>query len=365
VKKRASLARRTALFTGAAALAMALIPSAAVVASPFVTFDVTIGETCITGTARPVGSVVAIRVNTPGGQAKGYGRSRVGTDHRYGACVGGAQSIVGVLPGDEIVARIGDIQRHWTVPTVNPVVNRDTDAVSGITVPNSSVHVLLQAGWTDRRPRFLGEMTVSSDGSGKYLAAFAGTIDIWASDDATVTVAVGRDRVSQVGTAISLQLTRGSNNVGGYATTFRPFEIQLVAPGPGAVRATAIAYSLPPIPSFGIAFVDASGNPVYPRPGDRVVVPGEAGASARFPRSSLSADTAADTVAAQCMPSAPYVLRIDLRGAKGGSVQLKGTTGSDGRFERHVDGDVQRGDYLVLECSYPTRDMFRIIDQVN
>ncbi len=361
--QRARLAHRSALASCLVAIMVVALSPSVVLASPFVTFEAVIGETCFTGAARPVGSIVVIRVNTPGGQAKGYARGRVGTDSRYQACFGGIQTIVGLLPGDQIVARIGDFERRWTVPAVDPVVNRDTEAVSGSTLPNSSVHVLVQTGHADRRrPRDLGEMTVATDSTGHYRADFAGTLDVWGSDEATVTVAQGGDSTTEVGVAILLEVRQGSNVAGGYASSFRPFEVQLVAPGPGAVRATATAFSLPPDPAFGVGFVDEAGNPVYPRPGDRVLVPGEGGASVRFPKASLAADLAADDVVARCMADSPYELRVQsVTPGHPLSLTLRGTTGPDGRLRRHVGGDIRKNDYLELTCTYPGHDTFLMI----
>jgi hypothetical protein len=366
VRQRGRRLRRVSIVSVMASLIACATIALPASASPRLTFAITIGDTCFSGTARAAGSVLAVRVNTPGGQAKGFGRTRIPSNHHYRLCFGSAQSIVGLLPGDVVIARVGDFERRWSVPPLEPLVDRDTDLVSGRTAPNAPVEILVQAGWVDfRRPRDLAQMTVSSDSTGSFLANFAGIVDIWGSDEATMTVSVGRDTVTHVGTAIHLAVAQGIAGASGYATSFRPFHVDLVG-SDGLLRDRTDAVTFPPIPEFGVGFQDTSGNAIYPRPGDRVVVPGPAGASVLIPRSELNAEVAADVVNGLCMADAPYELRVDTTvSGERTSIMLTGTTQADGTLRRHVKGNIRPGDFLYLTCSYPTRDTFSRLAHVR
>ncbi len=64
-----------------------------------------------------------------------------------------------------------------------------------------------------------------------FTADFSGSLDIRPSDEVMMTLAYGRDRVTQQADAFSLSARNGSPAVGGFAIGFRPFEVRLIGPG--------------------------------------------------------------------------------------------------------------------------------------
>ncbi len=153
-----------------------------------------------------------------------------------------------------------------------------------------------------------------------------------------------------------MRLIDGSGAVDGYATPFESFTARLVS-STGDVRATGHALADPVLGQWGVAFTNADGDFIDPRPGDRVVVTGAGSASLVYPASSLNANVATDVASGHCLPDAPYELRVD-------DTYLPGRTDAQGTFSRDVSSvhDVAAGDFLFLTCRYPTGDEFTAKD---
>jgi len=350
-----------------AVIALGAVPPVPAAAAPAVTFDVTIGDSCFEGTVRPAGATIYLRLDTPGGQHRAFDKSYAGPDGTYGACFqGGGGDILG---GNVIVAKIGGaVVRRWTVPAVHPKVDRAADVVTGFAKPGTSVDVAVLAGREDRRsPRNLADMTVIASDNGRFTADFAGKLDIRPSDEVMMTLASGRDRVTQQADAFFLSTSRGSPTVGGYAVGSVPFEVRLLGPG-GGVRSVAHAFASELAYQWGAVFADAQGQFVYPRPGDRIVVPDIPDASLLLPVGALAGDPAADTVTGHCMANARYRLTISAHhpGAHF-YLQLRGTTDEQGGLRRQIApaGDLGSGDYLELSCLFPSGDEYHLSGQVH
>ena len=220
----------------AAASAVAIASAGSVASGPRITFDITVGDSCWTGTAKPPGARIVTRVETPDGQPKGFSRAMVSAHGTYRGCLNSAQTIIGVMPGDVMIARLHGETVRWNVPGFAPLIDRDADTVSGNAVPGSRVHVSVRYGREDRRrPPTTEALTVLTDAQGHFVADFSGVFDIRASDTADVTATFAGGSMTQQLATLYLGLRRSGAHVNVMTTGLRPIRVELLAPG-GVLR---------------------------------------------------------------------------------------------------------------------------------
>ena len=134
----------------------------------------------------------------------------------------------------------------------------------------------------DRRPTALGELTVQADAAGLYVADFSALLDIRASDFVTVTAELHRGSMSRDLTSLYLGLRRSRAGVDVMTSALQPTRVLLLGPG-GSLRSSVDVLAFESFDETGGAFLDAEGRPVYPQPGDRVLVRGPAAARCASP----------------------------------------------------------------------------------
>ncbi|CAN5561893.1 hypothetical protein BH20CHL6_BH20CHL6_04600 [soil metagenome] len=348
------------------ALATALLATAAIAApvgagGNSLAFNVGVGQGCLSGTGPPeTEHVVSLR--TPDGKLRG--RFRVDSDREgfwigcFGTFFGGPVVILG---GEQLKVIAGGEQHTLRVPKLFPQIDRERDVVAGKAPAGDDVLIFVRHRRGFGNGRTLTR-SVSADATGRYSTDFSDEVDLIAFDAVDIAYFNGRDSVSAFAQVPGINLTINDNNVFGVANPGPNVSFTLRAPDGTIKDRTRTG---PVLPNFLLAqFTDPDGDPVYVRMGDRVTASLAGDADVRVPGMALNGSASSDIVAGKCMPNAPFLVlitRFDFDGEEGEIVfeEVRGRTGSDGRFSRNVSSvlDLKRGDDLTLTCRYATGDV--------
>ncbi len=369
--------RRVSVTGTAASVVLAsliALPVSPVSAAPKITFHVTIGSSCLDGTA-PAGKRVHIVLKTPGGQLRGTDDETVRSDGTFNACPAGdliTGLFGGLNGGDVITARVGTLVRTWTVPRVTAQIDRASDVVSGRAPAGTHVTVSIaeiapSAPLSASPTAGPNDLTVVANAKGEYRADFAGAVNIVGGDPVMVAAAFGADGVAITAITPYLLVTAGSNILYGSAGSDLPVDFALRTAG-GTLRAQAHTQSLL-LGIFIARLVDPSGSAVYPRRGDWLTASFASDAFLKIPDWKLAGDKKTEMVTGRCMPRSAYAVQIYGRGSDGytTSAGKGGTTAADGSFRWNLLGlwNVKAGDSLILSCMYRTGDQFAVSSDVH
>jgi hypothetical protein len=337
--------RVPALFAGT--LFAAAIWSPAAAGTPL-TFDLQIASPCLRGTA-PAGQHIELVHKGPNGSVLEFASAKAGGLGRFQTCFN--RWIQG---GDIIVGRVAGSQRRFVVPSLTVDVDRAGNIVSGDGPAGAALHIDVRMGPNGFLPHGHAEADATPDQHGHYAVDFSAQLDIGAGMVASLEATLNGDKVRAYGYALWIVTQRGQSNLYGFAKALTRIEVR----GPdGHLRAEADTGPLSG--QYLVLLVDSLGQPVYLRPGDRIVAPGIADADLLIPAGRLNGDPATDTAYGRCMPNAPFDLWA------GG--QFTGTTNPSGAFRMDLTGKAHLplGKLESLFCHYPTGDVYQINSQVH
>jgi hypothetical protein len=333
-----------------AVVAMTSVAAPAVAGGPTFTFSLRIGQACTAGEGLPNTRHV-VSLYTSSGRLKD--RNRVmSVERSYTACF--FQPILG---RDRLVVEAKGQSRSFRVPALMPVIDRVSDEVTGHAKPGTNVDLTLfhSEGFSPSQP-YSRQTTV--DAGGDYAADFS-EVGIVGADQVEASWTNGRDVVQALAWASFITYGRVSSTVVGSARRGDDVRVEIVDSN-GDVRGVANGGMPTVFQHFEAVFIDAAGDDVYPMRGDHVVAPFTGDANLRVPRMFLIPDRRGDRVTGACMPESPFQLWVFY--GEIAPVERIGMTDADGDFSRSLGIDLRRGDYMTLNCRYPTGD-FVFMDQ--
>ncbi len=312
------------------------------------TFDLQISSSCFGGTA-PSGKDIQLVLKGPHGVPLDSGSARAGGQNRFQACLNRR-----VRGGDVLVANVGGNHRRFVVPRLTIDVDRASNVVSGDAPAGAALHIDVRMGPNNFLPQGHAVADSTADQHGSYSVDFSSQLDIGAGMVGLLEVTVGLDTVRTYGYALWVVTQRGQSNLYGFAKALT--HIEVLAPD-GHLRAEADTDSLGG--QYLVLLADSHGQPVYLRPGDRIVVPGTPDADLLIPAGRLNGDPPTDTAFGRCMPDARFDLWI--------GNEFKGTTDHSGNFRMDLTGKahVSLGKLESLFCHYPSGDVYQINGEVH
>lgn len=335
-----------------------IAPLAAAAAPRPITFDVFIGDYCVTGRAKN-DSFLKVIVRDADGRLKI--REAVDADSAgyWESCVMfGAAPIV---PGDKIsVTVFGTGQkRDFTVPTLTVKTNRGTNVVSGKAPADTnveleafdfrfdlwgeaydSVHVIPATG---------GSYSYDFDTDGVDIKGGAHIVARWRNGSDTVSV--GR---FQYAPFITFQL--GASQVGGAGGANGLVKIKLSANKGSSVFAVANGVGSYVDSSFLTDFATSDGEPYKVKGGEWLNAPALGAASSwRIPQIDAAADLAADKVRGDCFANGRFMVLVQGPAAYGLGF---GEADSNGDFEVDLGDqvDIKKGYRVAVLCYSPEGD---------
>jgi hypothetical protein len=325
------------------------VQAAAAASTPPITISVGIGDPCFHGTG-PASAVIRLRLTSPERIERGNRRVRSNEAGGFKGCFD-----VGVDSGNILGAHTHNVARRWQVPDVTVHVDRVTDTVRGRAPAGSALHAEVRRGGNGFEPDGHGSGDGTAAANGRYALDMSSQMDIGAGMVGYLTAQTGGDRVAAVGVALWLVTQQGQANLYGDASD--PLHIELRA-ADGHVRATVDVVTGSGEYRYLALLLDAYGQPVYPAPGDRIVVRGVADADLRIPVGAANGRVGTDVLYGRCMPNVAFDLW--------GRGQHKGTTNAHGRFSMALPGrPIRRGDGVSLFCHYPSGDIYQINSAVH
>ena len=342
--------RRFAIGLVATVVAVGALAAPVAAGRPTFTFAVRIGEACVTGQgledARHLGLLY-----TSSGRLKDRNRvTSSGTS--FTICF-----FQPVLGRDRVVVKSGGQSRSFRVPALTPVIDRVTDTVTGHAKPGTNVDLTLfhAEGFAAADP-YPREAAV--DGQGDYSADFS-DIGIVGADQVHGFWTNGQDSVEAQANASFITYGRVSSTVVGSARRGDDVRVTIMESN-STTRGVANGGMPTVFQYFEAVFIDADGNDAFPRRGDHIVAPFTGDADLLVPRMFVHADPARDRVDGACMPESWYQLWV-FYGEIAPAIRI-GVTDANGDFSRKVGIDLQRGQFMTLNCRYPTGD-FVFLDQ--
>jgi hypothetical protein len=355
----ASFVSRRIVAATATGLLLALFASSAVSAAPRpITFDVFIGDYCVSGRA-PNNSFLKLVIRDKQGNLKGRGSVDADPQGYWQACLGPENG--GILPGDSINARVFDSSnsRTFTVPLLTGKIDRGTNVVSGRAPAGSRVQIEAY----DFRWDLWGESydlvrDVTAAG-GTYAHDFdTDGIDVRGGASVAIrwsnagdTVHVGR---FQIAPYISLQI--GRHDMYGASTANGLVRVTLKS---GSTKvATASGVGSYGDTSFIADWADADGEPYTLRGGEILSAPALGGhTSWRVPQINPVANLAADTVSGTCFPNGRVMALAQDPSGFGYGLD-KGEAGANGKFTINLAAQVniRKGFRLAVLCYAPDGD---------
>jgi hypothetical protein len=348
-----SFAPRRLVAATATGLLLALFATSTVSAAPRpITFDVFIGDYCVSGRAAN-NSFLKLVIKDKSGTIKGRGAVEADGQGYWQACLGPANG--GILPGDSINARVFDTtnSRTFTVPLLTGKIDRGTNVASGKAPSGTTVQIeAFDWRWDLWGDSYDVISNVTAAG-GSYAHDFdSDGVDIRGGASVAIrwsnagdTVHVGR---FQIAPYVSLNI--GRHDMYGASSANGPVKVTLK--NGSTTVATANGVGSYGDTSFVADWADADGEPYTLKGGEMLSAPALGGhTSWRVPQINPSANLAADTVSGTCFANG-RVLALAQDPSGIGYGLDKGQAGSDGKFTINLSSQVniKKGFRLAVLC---------------
>jgi len=343
---------------GIAAAAVALV-SLGAFASPAlgaprpITMDVLIGDSCVSGFAKP-GTVVKVTIKDPSGNVVGTDAMLSGSDGSWFGCEGIFADALAA--GNRIKVFDYDTNQtlNYTIPRITLSVNRVTNVVSGHAP--AGMRLTLEAA--DFNAPLFGQdpydvvkhLTVGAAGTYSHNFSNDG-VDLMAGAQLEVrtrtadrAVTTRRDLVVP-----GLFVNIDQASFGGYMQPFQHLGIKLTINGAKVATGDGVGDFSGQVQS---EFVDALGEPYRLKGGEMLTAPALA-ISFTVPKIAGAVDKATDRVSGTCFRNGAYVV---LAGDLGFA---NGTAGVAGHFSVDMSEqmDLRRGDEVLIACFTRTGDV--------
>ena len=343
----------------AAGLLLALVTSTAALAAPRpITFDIFIGDLCVSGLAKS-NSYLKVLIRDKSGDLKGRGAVETDQDGNWSACMG--QGTRPMQPGDKVDVTDFETKQHraFIVPLLTGVIDRGTNVVSGKAPTGSNIEVEA----FDFRFDLWGEQydsvqhVTALDGRFAYDFDNAG-IDIMGGSRIVVRWTNGDDTVRtgrfQIAPYIVLAL-KHPDFAGGVGPNKA---INITLRNGTTTVATGNAVGAYGDTTFYGDFADSDGETYRLVGGEMLDAPAlGAQSSWRVPRINGRVDKANDSVSGSCFANGRYVVLASARGVPEQGFGF-GTAAADGSFTLNLADqvDITRNFHIGILCYAPEGD---------
>jgi hypothetical protein len=315
-----------------------------------ISVEIFVGHQCAFGSG-PAGTMHIVTLRTPRGEIRSRVRDRSDDRGSWGACFGAYR----LNAEDTVTIRVGAIRRRVTVPRLTPSIDRVDDVIAGHAWPGSTVDIRV-FHWRNLRDSVAFDFQAVAGPHGRYTLDAHETVDLLGGDELQVTVRRGDDLYAALAYVPVVTVGYANETVQGFANLETDVRVTL-KDATGATKASRGAGALPFFgfqTLFTVSLYDDRGRPAYPLAGDRLIANVAPDARLRIPTTYLRVDLSARSFEARCMPRSPYSVAI------GGSFPTYfGRTDSEGRLAgKLAPSGVRVGDYVQLQCRFPTGDIF-------
>ena len=340
---------------GGLVLATLLVGSLATTAAAAprpITFEIFIGDSCVSGRAKS-NSFLKVIITDRSGIQKGRGAVETDTDGYWSACM--QQGVRPMAPGDKVAVTDFETgqKRAFTVPTLTGKVDRGTNVVSGKAPTGTTVEVEA----FDFRFDLWGEQydsvqhVVSNSGSYSYDFDKAG-VDIKGGASVVIRWRTGADvvMVGRFQIAPFVVMSLGQSDFAGASGPNKLAQLTLSRNGGVVARGNGVgAYG---DSSFYGDFADGDGERYFLRGGESFSAPVLGAVSSwRVPQIAGSANLADDTVSGRCFSNGRFVTLAE--GPNGSGYGLGfGTAKADGTFSVDLTDqvDIRKGFRVGIVC---------------
>ena len=323
-----------------------------------ITFEIFIGDSCVSGRAKS-NSFLKVLITDRSGIQKGRGAVETDPDGYWSACM--QQGVRPMAPGDKVA--VSDFEtgqkRTFTVPTLTGRVDRGTNVVSGKAPSGTTVEVEA----FDFRFDLWGEQydsiqqVVANNGTYAYDFDNAG-VDIMGGASVVIRWRTGADvvMVGRFQIAPFVVLTLGQSDFAGASGPNKLAQLTLSRNGGVVARGNGVgAYG---DTTFYGDFADGDGERYFLKGGEWFSAPMLGAASSwRVPQINGRSDLAADTVSGRCFANGRFVTLAQGSGGLGYGLGF-GTAKADGTFTVDLSDqvDIVRGFRVGILCYSPEGD---------
>jgi hypothetical protein len=329
-----------------------LFAGVAAAAKQPITFQIFIGDSCVSGTAKP-NSFLKVIITDRSGIQKGRGAVETDPEGNWSACL--QQGIRPMAPGDKVAVTDFETgqKRSFKVPTLTGRVDRGSNVVSGKAPTGTTVE--LEA--FDFRFDLWGEQydavreVVASGGSYSYDFDNAG-VDIKGGASVVIRWRSGADvvMVGRFQIAPYVVLTLGQSDFAGASGPNKLAQLTLTGGGGVVARGNGVG-------SYGDTtfygdFADDDGERYFVKGGEQLSAPMlGAAASWRVPQIAGRADVATDVVSGRCFANGRFVTLAQGPGGLGYGLGF-GTARADGSFSVDLTDqvDIAKGFRVGVLC---------------
>jgi hypothetical protein len=339
---RAAL-RRVAVAGLLGSLLVGTLVGAASAAPRPITFEIFIGDSCVSGRAKS-NSFLKVIITDRSGIMKGRGAVETDPDGYWSACM--QEGVRPMAPGDKVAVTDFETgqKRSFTVPTLTGKVDRGTNVVSGKAPTGTTVEIEA----FDFRFDLWGEQydsiqnAVSVGGNYAYDFDNAG-VDIKGGASVVIRWRTGADvvMVGRFQYAPFVVLALGQSDFAGASGPNKLAQLTLKLGGAIVARGSGVgAYS---DSSFYGDFADADGERYFIKGGEQFNAPVLGAVSSwRVPKIAGSANLANDTVSGRCFANGRFVTLVQDPGGFGYGLGF-GTAKADGTFTVDLSDQVDIG----------------------
>ncbi len=378
VMNRSRAGLRPALAWGlAGAISMGMVlgtaPPEVQAAGPTITFRAWLDNDCVSGTA-PRASKVRVTWKSAAGGLKKKGLVRAGKNGEWSMC-----SSSTVRRGDRLKARVGKVGRTVRVPRLDFEVDRDADAVSGVTKARRTL-IVQYCYWSERYRRTRCDILEGrSAGDGRFSVDTDDSVtaygDIRGGDRVTVFLLGGKDLFGRDQLTPYVGVRSGGSQLAGAYRPAATLAVHLLdedgdpkadwsGPANGHKKAWSRIYK-----GYVRIAGQFSGNF---QPGGQPVAVGDMFTSPALPPTpgrtvldlQVSGDAATDVVQGTCATRTRFVLTATSPGGAKHAYPMA-VSGQDGQFTRDLTGKLNlvEGSVIRLTCHEWTGDrvMLRVV----
>jgi hypothetical protein len=335
-----------------AAFALGVVPGSVLATAPVSTFNVTIGQSCLTGLGQPA-TPLTIRLRSASGDMLGTRQVTTDGGGHWNACFWNDPRV-----SDRVSATDGVTTAVLTIPSVTLSVNRVTDVFSGSAPANSTVNLSEVPCQSFDACAAPVNHSVATSSAGAFSYDFTPLANVRGNDNAyAIWTSPNGDHVTAYRRVPELWIWYRYNHFGGSANSGALVTLKLRNAG-GTLLATGHDYASY-YGSFGdVALRDSSGNPINFVAGDKVKASIASDAAFTVKNMNIVANAVADTVSASCFPNAPYDVYAEHPDNSGSPSwnEVYGTANSSGNFTADMTAGLQpgydliSGDDLDVEC---------------